>query len=131
MKAVISESIQFTGSDEITISQRDKFEGTTVDIRIHDRADAIRLAKYLLQWAETEMTKPEWSSSYNCHTLDLCAVRCRISWQDGCYKASVYGADRTLKLATEFQDLEVAKKSSMTVAKKMLNESLALLNHEL
>ena len=70
------------------------------------------------------MTKPEWSDSY-------CAVSCRVSWQDGCYKASVYGADTTLKLATEFQDLEVAKKASMTVAKKMLSESLALLNHEL
>ena len=70
------------------------------------------------------MTKPEWSDSY-------CAVSCRVSWQDGCYKASVYGADTTLKLATEFQDLEVAKNASMTVAKKMLSESLALLNHEL
>lgn len=54
MQAVISESIQFTGSDEITISQHDKFEGTTVEIRIHDRADAIRLAKYLLRWAENQ-----------------------------------------------------------------------------
>ena len=54
MKAAISESIQFTGSDNITISQRDKFEGTTVDIRIGDRAEAIRLATYLLQWAENQ-----------------------------------------------------------------------------
>ena len=77
------------------------------------------------------MTKPEWSSSYNCHTLDLCAVSCRVNWQNKYYKASVYGADTTLRLATDFQDLEVAKKASMTVAKKMLSESLALLNHEL
>ena len=54
MKAVISESIQFTGSDQLTISQTDRFEGTTVEIRIHDRAEAIRLAKYLLQWAENQ-----------------------------------------------------------------------------
>jgi len=54
MKAAISESIQFTGSDRVTISQHDKFEGTTVDIRIHDRAEAIRLATYLLQWAENQ-----------------------------------------------------------------------------
>jgi len=54
MKAAISESIQFTGSDQVTISQHDKFEDTTVDIRIHDRAEAIRLATYLLQWAENQ-----------------------------------------------------------------------------
>ena len=54
MKAVISESIQFTGGDEITISQHDKHGGTTVDIRISDRAEAIRLATYLLQWAENQ-----------------------------------------------------------------------------
>ena len=77
------------------------------------------------------MTKPEWSSSYNCHTLNLCAVSCRVNWQNKCYKASVYGEGKTLKLATEFQDLEMAKKASMTVAKKMLNESLALLDHDL
>jgi len=54
MKTSISKSIQFTGSDRVTISQHDKFEGTTVDIRIHDRAEAIRLATYLLQWAENQ-----------------------------------------------------------------------------
>jgi len=54
MKTSVSESIQFTGSDQVTISQHDKFEGTTVNIRIHDRAEAIRLATYLLQWAENQ-----------------------------------------------------------------------------
>jgi len=77
------------------------------------------------------MTKPEWSSSYNCHTLNLYAVKCQVSWRDGFYKASVYGEGKTLKLATEFQDLEMAKKASMTVAKKMLSESLALLDYDL
>ena len=54
MKTSISESIQFTGGDEVTISQHDRFEGATVAIRISDRAEAIRLATYLLQWAENQ-----------------------------------------------------------------------------
>ena len=54
MKTSISKSIQFTGGDEVTISQHDKYGGTTVDIRIRDRAEAIRLATYLLQWAENQ-----------------------------------------------------------------------------
>ena len=54
MKTSVSESIQFTGGDEIRISQYDKFEGTTVDIRISDRAEAIQLAKALMQWAENQ-----------------------------------------------------------------------------
>ena len=54
MKTSVSESIQFTGSDQVTISQTDRFEGTTVEVRIADRADAIRLAKALMQWAENQ-----------------------------------------------------------------------------
>jgi len=54
MKTSISKSIQFTGGDEVTISQHDRFEGTTVAIRISDRAEAIRLAKALMQWAENQ-----------------------------------------------------------------------------
>jgi len=54
MKTSVSESIQFTGGDEVTISQHDRFEGTTVAIRISDRAEAIRLAKALMQWAENQ-----------------------------------------------------------------------------
>jgi len=54
MKTSVSESIQFTGSDQVTISQTDRFEGTTVEVRIADRAEAIRLAKALMQWAENQ-----------------------------------------------------------------------------
>ena len=77
------------------------------------------------------MIKPEWTKSYACHSLNLLAVVCRVNWEDKCYKASVCGGGKTLKLKTEFDDLDNAKKACLGVAKKMLSDSLASLDPEL
>ena len=73
------------------------------------------------------MTKPEWKDSYNNHTLDLLAVSCLVKWENTCYRASARGQTQTLKLKTEFRDLDEAKKSSLILAKKILQNSQALL----
>jgi len=77
------------------------------------------------------MTQPEWTRSYSCHSLNLLAVVCRVNYENKCYKASVCGEGKTLKLKTEFDDLDNAKRACLVVARKLLGDSLALFTYDL
>jgi len=71
------------------------------------------------------MTKPEWTSRYNCHSLDIGdGLDVTVDWCKDGFKVQFM----RLTLVTRFAVLEEAKQAGILLAKRTLAKAILSLN---